>query len=256
MYYLRLLAIVATIQVVLTGCNSPCHKLFNNVCRTIKREPKCFDYCDRSAVYQRMACSYWAKYMRSTNASSHFHAGFLEGYSDYLHRGGKGVAPPIPPRRYWEPTASMGRQNAVREWKSGFQTGAEAARESGQRELLVVPYDGPPVSGQDDHLLLTETSEASVPLVEETPKVDELQFYNYFGGDSVAVTNEEVPRVGDDAAEVESSLDVLAPEPGPHPLGSAMAPMGEQPSTETVDDVTAQSFAPNVIRIGYDAEDL
>lgn len=255
MYYLRLLALVATIPVVLTGCNSRCHKLVNNVCRTIKREPKCFDYCDRSVVYERMACSYWAKYMRSTNASSHFQAGFLEGYSDYLHRGGKGMAPPIPPRRYWEPTTNMGRQNAVREWKSGFQTGAEAARESGQRELLVVPYDGPPVGGQDGHLWLTEaTSETSTSLAEETPKVDESQFYNYFGEDSDAMANEAVLVVGDAAPEADAAVELPAPEPGPHPLGAAMAPLGEQ-SIETVDDATAQSFAPHVIRIGYDAED-
>ena len=255
MYYLKLLAIVVTIQVTLTGCHGRCHKLMNNVRRTIKLEPKCFNNCDRSAIYERMACRYWAKYMRSTNASTHFHAGFLEGYADYLYRGGKGVAPPIPPRRYWEPTTSMGRQNAVSEWKGGFQAGAEAARETGHRELLVVPYDGPPVSGQDGHNWLTETtSETPESLVEETPKVDESQFYNYFGDDSVAVAVETVPQVGPYSSDVEDTVDVFAPEPGPHPLGPAMVPLGEQ-APETVNEVTAQSFAPNVIRIAYDAND-
>lgn len=157
-------------QVGFLGCHHRCHQLWNNVCRTVKQEPKCFDYCDRSAVFHEMACCFWAKNQPTQPCSEHFRSGFLDGFADYLHRGGTGQAPVLPPRRYWEPNGGVCRLNVIEEWRTGFTAGAESAKESGMRQQIVISYDGEPVSDRgitsvrqaNFHHAETEYIEASI----------------------------------------------------------------------------------------------
>lgn len=74
------------------------------------------------------------------NPSEDYASGFQDGFAEYLERGGMGVPPPMPPRRYWKPRYQTpeGHQ-AIQEWYAGYAHGAAAARESGLRELIVVP---------------------------------------------------------------------------------------------------------------------
>jgi hypothetical protein len=71
--------------------------------------------------------------------SKDFECGFKEGFSDYLYSGGTGAPPPVPPRCYWNykyetPEGHKAAQN----WFAGFRAGAESARESGYRKLVLV----------------------------------------------------------------------------------------------------------------------
>ena len=196
MYTRPFICLLLLSQVGLLGCHHRCHKLWNNVCRTVKREPMCFDYCDRSAVFHEMACCYWSQNMKTTPCSEHFRSGFLDGFSDYLHHGGTGQAPVLPPRRYWEPSGGMSRQNVIAEWRTGFGAGADSAKESGMRQQIVMPYDGLPVSQDcidpealvvmtDDHLYsqstLTETpaEDMAAPIPSEYSDVDPILAVEY-----------------------------------------------------------------------------
>jgi hypothetical protein len=64
--------------------------------------------------------------------------GFKEGYADFLQYGGNGEPPPIPPRDYWNEATPPGRTAAM-EWFDGFRHGAAAAKQTGLRELIIVP---------------------------------------------------------------------------------------------------------------------
>jgi len=107
----------------------------------------------------------------------HMKSGFIEGFSDYLHRGGSGLAPIAPPRRYWEPSTSTNRQNAISQWKSGFEQGSQIARESGLRELIVIPFDdGVLAASHHGHY-------GDAGNTENTPLVADASFYQVHGSE-------------------------------------------------------------------------
>jgi hypothetical protein len=70
-----------------------------------------------------------------------FHEGFLDGYVDYLDRGGSAQQPAAPPikyvyaKRYFSPEGHC----LVRDYCLGFKYGADVAVASGRREFLTVP---------------------------------------------------------------------------------------------------------------------
>src|SRR5579871_3744226 len=71
--------------------------------------------------------------------SKDFECGFKEGFADFLYSGGTGAPPPVPPRCYWNfrfetPEGHRAAQN----WFAGWRAGAESARESGYRKLVLV----------------------------------------------------------------------------------------------------------------------
>jgi hypothetical protein len=72
--------------------------------------------------------------------SPDFAHGFRDGFADYVYAGGTGEPPPVPPRYYWKVgyETPQGHQ-AIEDWFAGFRMGAELARESGYRELVIVP---------------------------------------------------------------------------------------------------------------------
>jgi hypothetical protein len=90
--------------------------------------------------------------------SKDFECGFKEGFADYLFSGGTGAPPPVPPRCYWnfKYETPQGHQ-AAQNWFAGFRAGAESARESGYRKLVLIPASTVlPQAG-------TQTSPASSP---------------------------------------------------------------------------------------------
>ena len=74
--------------------------------------------------------------------SSDYACGFKRGYADYLYAGGTGDPPPLPPRCYWWVSyETPAGYQAIQDWFHGFRHGAAVARESGQRELVVIPVN-------------------------------------------------------------------------------------------------------------------
>jgi|SRR5579884_2712395 len=72
--------------------------------------------------------------------SEDFECGFKEGFEDFLFWGGTGAPPPVPPRCYWNYKYETPEgQKAAQNWFAGFRAGAESARESGYRKLVLVP---------------------------------------------------------------------------------------------------------------------
>jgi hypothetical protein len=84
--------------------------------------------------------------------SRHYYRGFMEGFTDYLMEGGSGEPPPLPPRSYWRLyyQTPEGHQ-AIQDWFAGFRHGADVARASGVRDLVIVPVSAvPPKETQAD----------------------------------------------------------------------------------------------------------
>ena len=78
-----------------------------------------------------------------------YERGFVDGFVDYLEAGGDGNPPPLPPRKLWNVDyQSPDGYIVAREWFNGFRHGAAVARNSGLRELVIVPLSdavaGPP----------------------------------------------------------------------------------------------------------------
>jgi hypothetical protein len=84
--------------------------------------------------------------------SAAFRDGFIDGYVDYLDRGGNGSLPATPPAKYTrhKDYFTENGQCLVKEYFLGFKMGQERAIASGQRQLLTVPVlvpqqpSGPP----------------------------------------------------------------------------------------------------------------
>ena len=73
--------------------------------------------------------------------SEAFRDGFIDGYVDYLDRGGNASLPAVPPAKYTrhKDYYTDNGQCLVKEYFLGFKHGQEVAIASGQRQLLTVP---------------------------------------------------------------------------------------------------------------------
>ena len=73
--------------------------------------------------------------------SAAFRDGFIDGYVDYLDRGGNGSMPAVPPAKYTrhKDYFTENGQCLVKEYFLGFKLGQEVAIATGQRQLLTVP---------------------------------------------------------------------------------------------------------------------
>src|SRR5262245_37237454 len=76
--------------------------------RTLVCEPSkyCFkiDRVRSKSVYHRWAEDEWDRAVQSGPdfpVSPAYHAGFVDGFVDYVYAGGTGEPPPIPPRQFW-----------------------------------------------------------------------------------------------------------------------------------------------------------
>ena len=82
-----------------------------------------------------------------------FRDGFLDGYTDYLDRGGDAQPPAVPPRRYTQNKKYFTPEGhlLVRDYFLGFKYGADVAVATGQRQYLTVPVL---ISEKNEYLLL------------------------------------------------------------------------------------------------------
>ncbi|MBL8794544.1 MAG: hypothetical protein JNM56_11615 [Planctomycetia bacterium] len=103
----------------------------------------------------------------------HYQRGFEDGFADYLYAGGAGQPPPVPPwslrtASYETPTGHQ----AVEEWFAGFRHGAAAARDSGLRELVLVPSSGVSVARRS--VAVPRSTGSTTPTLESLPAPREL----------------------------------------------------------------------------------
>lgn len=73
--------------------------------------------------------------------TAEFRDGFLDGYSDYLDRGGEAQPPAVPPLRYTQNKKYFTPEGhaLVRDYFLGFQYGTEVAIATGARQYFTVP---------------------------------------------------------------------------------------------------------------------
>jgi hypothetical protein len=73
--------------------------------------------------------------------SSEFHEGFVDGYVDYLDRGGNGSLPAVPPSKFTRQPKyfTENGQCLVKQYFLGFKYGQEVAIATGRRQFLTVP---------------------------------------------------------------------------------------------------------------------
>ena len=91
-----------------------------------------------------------------------FRDGFIDGYTDYLDRGGDAQPPAVPPLRYTQNKKYFTPEGhaLVRDYFLGFKYGADVAVATGQRQFLTVPVLIP-----DRGEPLPVVSAASVPTI-------------------------------------------------------------------------------------------
>jgi hypothetical protein len=102
--------------------------------------------------------------------SRHYYRGFIEGFTDYLQGGGTGDPPVLPPRSYWRLyyQTPEGHQ-AIEDWFAGFRHGADVAKASGVRDLVLVPASSLPPSEISDISGSGGTNTEPTPPVGPTP---------------------------------------------------------------------------------------
>jgi hypothetical protein len=127
-----------------TGCS-----FFVYAGRNMYESPtKAIDYCQELKQFVAWAEESWKQIQAAdpTHYSDDYKSGFIDGYADYIDRGGLGEPPAAPPDRYqyYRRYATPEGVAAIQDYFAGFRHGAAAARASGQRELIVLPLSLPP----------------------------------------------------------------------------------------------------------------
>ena len=130
------------------------HRVFDLAKRTVHVEPHFYEYIKSDRLAQRearlLAEQAWGEIAASVpNASRDFENGYVEGFADYLYRGGTGAPPVIPPRGYWHLRfLNHFGKATINEWYEGFRQGAENCKARGLREMWLVPTSL--ISEEDD----------------------------------------------------------------------------------------------------------
>jgi hypothetical protein len=130
-----------------TGC-----QLFLNAKHNLHNEP--VQGCNNVSLTKQTiayAKEAWAAYGGERPTSIEiidFERGFIDGFADYLDRGGSGEPPAVPPlhyrrNRYLTPEGQV----AVQHYFAGFAAGAQEAKGSGIRQTLLVQIALPPNAG-------------------------------------------------------------------------------------------------------------
>ena len=122
------------------GCNIAyytTHNLINE--ELVKHNQKSIEHeirSDARAAWQEVRCEFPRRLF-----SSEFRDGFLDGYCDYLDRGGNAQPPAVPPlkytrhKKYFTPEGHA----LIKDYYLGFQYGVDVAVATGQRQFLTVP---------------------------------------------------------------------------------------------------------------------
>jgi hypothetical protein len=123
----------------LAGCN-----IFYYAAKNAVNEP--IELCDqvsRTHHLRKQARAAWAEvraqYPRKA-FTAEFRDGFIDGYADYLDRGGAGEPPVVPPKKYTRNDyLNPDGHVLIKDYVLGFKYGSDVAIATGQRQFLVVP---------------------------------------------------------------------------------------------------------------------
>lgn len=104
-----------------------------------------------------LADSSWRAY-RKVNAdvfSGDYEDGFKAGFKAFLKHGANTGVPPVPPKHYWWIDKQGPDELAhAEDWREGYDRGVVTARESGFRDMTVVPALVPGLKTPDDTISL------------------------------------------------------------------------------------------------------
>jgi hypothetical protein len=132
--------------------------------------------------------------------SAEFRDGFIDGYTDYLDRGGAAQPPATPPLRYTRHQKYYTPEGhaLIRDYYLGFQYGVDVAIATGQRQYLTVPILIPDV----------EAAPPAIPAVPIIPLNEAVP---------LAPTVPTVPSPGPSGEQPLPMTPI--PLPGPRPVG-------------------------------------
>jgi hypothetical protein len=139
------------IAAIVCVANAGCGTFWENTCRNLTEAPIYgVNECRVSARNERLARQAWKAACRANAGeaySTDFGEGFRDGFADYLEEGGNGQPPAVPPFRYRLARYQTPEgYRAIEDWYAGFRAGAEAAHDSGLREVFVLPLSAPPIN--------------------------------------------------------------------------------------------------------------
>ena len=122
-----------------TGCTLVSRAVYNvHYDKTLRA-----DLEEKSALHRKLGQEAWLDAWAAGSAAvpdAAFGNGFVDGFADFLDRGGSGDPPSAPPNafRFGDALTPAGYQAAARYFE-GFAEGARAARASGRRADVLVP---------------------------------------------------------------------------------------------------------------------
>lgn len=99
---------------------------------------------EAAGIWKEIRCQYPRRAF-----TAEFHDGFVDGYVDYLDRGGNASIPAVPPSKYTRHKKyyTENGQCLLKDYFLGFKYGQEIALATGKRQFLTVPVllpDRPP----------------------------------------------------------------------------------------------------------------
>ena len=214
-----------------TGCCSTGYLAL----RTLVTEPYhfCFkvDRLRSMSIYRELAEQEWARVLESCGEAPltpDYHAGFEEGFVQYVYAGGTGEAPPVPPREFWNVAlrAENGKQR-VNDWFEGYRHGSQVAAEGGYRYFGTVQSSIAGVESSDGlgaSYSLGTSLENNLPA---TPAKPDIQLPSAPAGKAVTPSgsnlrpSEELPTPAPLDAAVE---DIEMANPFRSPVGAGQEP--------------------------------
>jgi hypothetical protein len=141
------------------GCLTPalaggCNVFYYATKNAINEPIELCDQLSRTHHLRQQAKDYWKEVRKQYPRkafTAEFRDGFVDGYADYLDRGGDAVVPAVPPKRYTrnDYLTPEGHER-IRDYFLGFKYGLDVALATGQRPFLTVPVlvperqEGPP----------------------------------------------------------------------------------------------------------------
>ena len=140
----RLTRSLLALNLALGGCQFPWIAVHN-----LRYEyDRCVDDHKNEHDISNLAARTWLEVVGTRRQgavfSEDYHAGFIEGFSYFVLRGGDGEPPPVPPQSYWtESFRSPQGYARIQDWFSGYRHGTHVAQEGHFRDREMLELSRP-----------------------------------------------------------------------------------------------------------------
>ncbi len=152
----------ALLPLLAAGCN-----IYSLTLSNLTAEPQLAwtEWVIRHELRQQARAAWEKVKPQYPDAVPEFREGFLDGYMDYLDRGGNGSPPAVPPAKYTRHPRYFTPQGhwRLQQYFAGFQLGQELAIASGQRQYLTVPVQLPPPAEEPPRFRVAPSLERQEP---------------------------------------------------------------------------------------------